>query len=197
MKAPFIPTPPEFLNGVKFLVFVIILGLFGCDNQQASEKEIQDEILKDEDFIAMMANAYLLVYYEHNENSTSKIREENFAVFDYYYKNLNNRYSDFYSNARLAMANKSTTSYIKFTESLGESIYSLLPLESARIAAYNGASICGQESCGNSAQDNTTLGCTAGAGFAELYCLRNNMGHCSEMRNAIIDECCNSFCNPS
>lgn len=110
---------------------------------------------------------------------------------------MDSRHTDFYNNAQIALANKRSTEYNRFCKRLEESNFSLLPSESAKLAVvYNGASICGRESCGNSAQDNTTLGCIAGARFGQEYCLRNNMGNCSEMREALIDQCCESFCNP-
>jgi hypothetical protein len=94
------------------------------------------------------------------------------------------------------MKNKRSVDYINFTVRLNEAVSSFTNGESSRKKVYNGASICGQESCGNSAQDNTTLGCIAGASFAQYYCIQNGMGGCNEMRDATIDQCCSSFCNP-
>lgn len=171
---------------------LILLLLFSCENTFVSEDEIQQQILQDEDFVEMLANIYTLEYVEKNESQQKKI-----AMFDSFFALLDKRYDSFYANSQKAMANKHSIEYAEFTKNLEKAVSELLPSESARIAVvYNGASICGRESCGNSAQDNTTLGCIAGARFGQEYCLRNNMGNCSEMREALIDQCCESFCNP-
>lgn len=174
-------------------ITMILLLLFSCESQQLPEKEIQNRILQDEDFVNLLTEAFLLK--SHAESNETQYQSEGLIAFDSNFELLDSRYHNFYNNAQRAMANKLSEEYIDLCERLRNSINGRLPSETARVLVYNGASICGQESCGNSAQDNTTVGCIAGATMADLYCTRNNMGNCNEMRNAIIDECCESFCH--
>ncbi len=89
------------------------------------------------------------------------------------------------------MGNKGELKYISFAENLNERISSA----NAKTAKYDAPSVCGQQSCGSVYRDNQALGCITGASYAEVYCLRNNMGNCSEMKNDIVQNCRDSFCS--
>lgn len=53
---------------------LILLLLFSCENQQLTEREIQSQILQDEDFVDMMANIYLLEYFEHDKRLNESVQ---------------------------------------------------------------------------------------------------------------------------
>lgn len=185
-------------NSIPIFIFLL---LFSCENQFVNEKEIQRQILQDEDFIGMMTEVFIMTIEDSNNDLNSADKEGYLDRINSNYDILNNRYNDLDSNIQKALADKNTSNYKSYAEALYRKISANLANTSSRAAVvYDGPSVCGRPDCGGS--DATAIAyrksiataCISGAYYSEFYCTTHNMGQCEAMRAATVQNCCDNHC---
>ncbi len=193
MKNTILPPPKKNqFNYRPIKRFFGILGLItilSCESQLTNDDELQSKILKDDDFVSMMAD--LFVAHEENPDlfKSGESSQNYLSNFRSYFKILDKRYDNFHYNAQQALEKRGGPSYELFTDLLVKKILS----KSSTLARkkWDGSSVCGRD-CGNFT--NTTTACIAGCLYSGAYCNSNGGSNCGAMVDSCKGSCCRSFC---